>query len=392
MNIMMVHPHDLFDSSEPWTIRIKCIADELAKSGNSVRLCYFPLEPLRQDPLLYPSGVELIALDRTLSPKVFIKNIRRFTVLSRWSDVIHFQKSHSYAAIPAVIAAFINKKPLHYDWDDWEAEIFYESSKRTFNAFIIYSLFNLFERSLPYLVDTVSVASESLKSLTLGFGKKEPEIFAAPVGVDLKKFDVCFDGSAVRSRIGAGGPIVLYVGQLHGAQYVDLLIQAAGVVKSTRPDVRFVIVGEGFMLDKLSDMRDKMGLKENVIFTGSVSHDEIPFYMAASDVCVAVFKDTKVTRCKSPLKIAEYMACGKAIVASDVGEIGNMLKGCGLLVKAGDHEALACGILTLIDDAQQRQEMGRAARKRAEEYFNWKFTAANLSAAYKKAICNGASA
>ncbi|HQP91864.1 MAG TPA: glycosyltransferase family 4 protein, partial [Candidatus Omnitrophota bacterium] len=334
-------------------------------------------------------GTELITLDRFLSPRVFLSNTKKLVRLARWADVVHFQKSHHYAAAPAIIAAFVTGRALHYDWDDWETEIFYESSKRNFNSFIIGSFFSILEKVLPNLSDTVSVASKNLKNMAIRAGKKDQGIFWAPVGADLNKFNPCVDNQQVRSKMGIDGPFILYVGQLHGAQYVDILLRSALIVREKRPDARFVVVGDGFMREDLIKMRDEMGLKKEVIFTGPVLHDQIPFYVASADVCVAVFKDTKVTRCKSPLKIVEYMASGKAIVASNVGEIPYMLGGCGLLTEPGDEKSLAQGILKLTEDPFLRLEMGRCARRRAETFYSWKNTACNLQNAYEKAMQNG---
>ena len=121
-----------------------------------------------------------------------------------------------------------------------------------------------------------------------------------------------------------------------------------------------------------------------VIFTGSVPHSEIPFYIAAATVCVAPFKDTLVTRCKSPLKIVEYMAMGKAIVASDVGEVRKMLGGVGILTSPGDHNAMAEGILLALEDPELRKNLEKASRERAELRYDWPKTAATLLAAYEK--------
>ncbi|MDD5669019.1 MAG: glycosyltransferase, partial [Candidatus Omnitrophica bacterium] len=102
-----------------------------------------------------------------------------------------------------------------------------------------------------------------------------------------------------------------------------------------------------------------------------------------ADVCVAPFRDTPVTRCKSPLKIVEYMSCGKAVVASNVGEVPRMLGGAGVLVKAGDVRSLSDGIELLLKDPCLRKKLGEFARRRAENRYNWAQTAQTLVAAYE---------
>ncbi|PIQ90327.1 MAG: hypothetical protein COV71_05030, partial [Candidatus Omnitrophica bacterium CG11_big_fil_rev_8_21_14_0_20_41_12] len=282
--------------------------------------------------------------------------------------------------------AYINKKPLHYDWDDWEEKIWYESCGRSLHSRFIGGFFKLLERVLPLLSDSVSCASNRLKELAVDFGVKDEFIFDAPVGADLVKFKPGPSGAQIKAKyhIPENEHVVLYVGQLHGAQYVDLLIKAANVVLNDRKDVKFMIVGEGFLENQLRQMVKDSGLENKVIFTGAVNHEEIPLYIGAASICIAPFRDTKVTQCKSPLKIVEYMASGKAIVASKVGEVRKMLGGVGFLAAAGDYQSLAEGINALLNDRELCKKLGLAARMRAERKFNWSYTATNLLEAYNK--------
>ncbi len=382
----MIHPHDPLDKSEPWTIRVTSIAHEFTKKGHWVKLCYFPLALNKKHLPGQINAVELVPLDRNPSPLVFFKNIKTLLSLCEWADIVHFQKCHHYASVPAVIAAYIKKKPLHYDWDDWEEKIWFESCGRGLHSRFIGFSFKVLERTLPVLADSVSCASGHLKSLAERFGVRGVRLSETPVGADMEKFNPSISGEAVRKKheLLNHEEIVLYVGQLHGAQYVDLFIKAANIILHKRPNTRFFIVGEGFMEWKLRRMVHELGLGSRVIFTGSVPHSEIPFYIAAATVCVAPFKDTLVTRCKSPLKIVEYMAMGKAIVASDVGEVRKMLGGVGILTSPGDHNAMAEGILLALEDPELRKNLEKASRERAELRYDWPKTAATLLAAYEK--------
>jgi len=386
MNILMIHPHDLFDRSEPWTIRIVSIAREFVQAGHSVKLCYFPLLLNGQHCLGKLGLIDLVPLERSPSLIAFFKNVRTLIGLAGWADVVHFQKCHHYAAIPAVIAAYLKGKPLHYDWDDWEEKIWYESCGRGLHSRFIGFSFKILERVLPLLSNSVSCASESLKQLTLRFGVKEDLVFDAPVGADLDKFRPGIDGASVRKRydISKDESLVLYIGQLHGAQYVDLFIKAANIILHNNTKIKFMIVGEGFMERKLRRLVNELGLERKVIFSGSIAHDEMPFYIAAATVCVAPFKDTLVTRCKSPLKIVEYMASGKAIVASKVGDVSKMLGGVGVLTSPGDFHAMAEDIMLVLGDSDLRENLEKVSRKRAELKYNWTQTAASFLTAYAK--------
>ena len=384
MNILMVHPHDIHSPVEPWTRRIKCLARELVKNGHQTRLVYFPLFYDQNQKPHFVDGYEVIPFSRYPSPIVFLRNILESIKLGKWADIIHFQKCHHYASIPAVITAYLNRKPLHYDWDDWEEKIWYESCGRGLHSRFIGLSFKILERCLPILADSLSCASQQLKTLSSKYGVKRESIFDTPVGADLDKFRPDLDGTQVRQKYGIEGELVLYIGQLHGAQYVDLFIQAANLVLHKRPDVRFMIVGEGFLELGLKRLVEDLGIGDKVIFTGSVPYDDVPSYIAASSVCVAPFRDTLVTRCKSPLKIVEYLSSGKAIVASNVGEVKRMVGGVGILVEPDNYHSLAEGILRLLNDKSLRENLGRFARQRAEKRYNWPNTASSLLEAYSK--------
>ena len=385
MRILMVHPHDIHSPAEPWTRRVKGLAKEFMKNGHEVKLAYFPLS--NKNLAIHPeSGYEAIPLDRTSSPPIFLKNIFRLTELARWADIVHFQKCQHYASIPAVFAAYLTGKPLHYDWDDWEEMIWYESCGRKLHSRFIGFSFKVLERFLPILSDTVSVASRGLRDLAIRFGVRQENIYPAPVGADLESFHPGIDGHHLKPAYNIRNRLVLYIGQLHGAQYIDLFIKAASIVLHKDPNVAFMIVGEGFMERMLKDLVYELGIEDKVIFAGSIPHHKIPEYIAAADVCVATFRNTAVTRCKSPLKIVEYMAMGKAIVASNVGEVRNMLGGVGILTEAGNPHALAAGILRILPDKGLQDNLGRFARFRAERSYNWAKTASSLSMAYEKHI------
>ena len=382
--VLMIHPHDIHSPVEPWTRRIKSLAVELVKNGYQVRLIYFPLSCKDDQKPHSLDGYAVIPFNRSPSPIVFLKNTLKLINLGRWADIIHIQKCHHYASIPAVAAAYFNRKPLHYDWDDWEEMIWYESCGRNRYSRFIGVSFKILERSLPVLSDTISVSSEYLKKLVLNLGVKEENIFSVPVGADLEQFHPDINGYRIKKKYNITGPLILYVGQLHGAQYIDLFIKAINIVLHKKPGVFFMIVGEGFMENWLRELVVELGIEDKVIFTGSIPHHKIPEYIAAADICVAPFRDTLVTRCKSPLKIVEYLASGKAVVASNVGEVKKMLGGVGVLVEPGSFHSLAKGILKLLADRRLRENIGNFARQRAKRKYNWVVSTSSLISAYRQ--------
>jgi glycosyltransferase involved in cell wall biosynthesis len=286
-----------------------------------------------------------------------------------------------------MIAAFLRKKPLHYDWDDWEVKIYEVSTQPGMLRNLIGKFLNTLERTIPKIVDTVSVASHRLKIECEKLGVDKSRIFDAHVGADITKFHPGISGKVVRQKYGLKKPLVLYLGQLHGGQYVELFVETASkIINNYKKELSFMIVGDGYRAEELKKLASGLNLDGKLIFTGAVSHELVPQYIAAADVCVACFQENEVTLCKSPLKIVEYLALGKAIVASNVGEVPNMLDNAGILTPPGDADSLAEGILKILKDSNLKNNLERLARKRAQEKYNWTVTAGNLLIAYRKAI------
>lgn len=379
----MVHPHDLGSLLEPWTIRIARLATALAARGHQVVLAHFPREAGSEFSL---PGVRVVELERVMSFRALRDNTRALYSLAREAEALHFQKCQFYAALPSVIAAYMAGRRLHYDWDDWEEKIFDRSlEKKGFSTGLTRVSFFLLEHLLPVMVDSLSVASRSLEAMALCRGARKKKVVWIPVGADMRQFHPEIDRLPVRKKFGLKEELlVFYHGQLHSCQYAALFLEVIRILlrHPAKPaGMRFMIVGDGSNLKRLKREAEDLGVSAHVVFTGAVPHDEIATYIAAADICVAPFEDNEVTRCKSPLKIVEYLASGKPVVASAVGEVPEMLGEAGLCVPPGDAEALARGVLQLAADADLRRAFSVKARSRAAA-FDWDLSAKKLEAIY----------
>lgn len=388
MNILMIHPHDIYSNSEPWTVRVVYLAKEFIKKGHRVKIAYFPLPQNKYRTPKLEDEIATVALSRRPGIHNLIFNTSKLYKMAKWADVVHFQKCFYHASLPAIIVALLSRRPLHYDWDDWELKIYEDSTQPWLLRDIIRDFLKILENTIPNIADTVSCASKRLKIECEKLGVDKQRIFDAHVGADITKFHPNVSGEAIREMYGINKSLVLYLGQLHGGQYVELFIETASKLLNEykKEDLSFMIVGDGYMAEELKKLAHRLDLDGKVIFTGAVSHDAVPEYIAAADICVACFKKNDVTTCKSPLKIVEYLASGKAIVASNVGEVSNMIGEAGILTVPGDIESLAKGIFKLLEDVNLRRNLQKLARERAEKKYNWTVTAGNLLKAYEKAI------
>ena len=226
----------------------------------------------------------------------------------------------------------------------------------------------------------MSVASNKLKELAVKYGFDKNKIVIAPVGVDLKRFSPKVNGSNLKRKYNLKKNVILYLGQLHGAQYVELVIKAFS--KLNRTDTSLMIVGGGSNKNNLVKYSEKLNVKNNVVFTGYIKAKDVPKYIAVSEIAVASFEKNKITECKSPLKVVEYLAMGKAIVASEVGEVKRMVGEAGIIVKPGKSSEITKAINKLLSDPKLRKKLEKKARIRAKEHFTWDKTARNILDAY----------
>ena len=384
MNVLMLHPHDVrFD---PWTIRIIELGRHLVLRGHRVTLCYVPKRKMEPHERVVHTEVldEIDFHPLGFRNSDLVRNARLIAGLARHADVIHIQKCFASVVVPGLWAAYLSDRPVHYDWDDHETAI----AKLVHDRLLIRHQIRVCERQIPHLVDTMTYSSEGIHRMAQSWGFPEDRMWWAPVGADLDRFSPDLDGIEIRRRHGVDHetPVVLYVGQLEGAAYAELAVRAMEFVHRKFPEAVLWIVGGGKGLEGLRRQCQAVSIQDRIHLLDYVTHDEIPPYLAAATVCIASFEENPATMCKSPLKIVEYLAAGKAIVASGVGEVPHMLDSCGIVVRPGDPEALAIGVCGFLEDVQFREKYERLARKRAEEIFNWDRTARTLEKAYRLAL------
>jgi glycosyltransferase involved in cell wall biosynthesis len=165
-------------------------------------------------------------------------------------------------------------------------------------------------------------------------------------------------------------PVVTYAGHLYPWKGVDVLLRAVALL----PRVRAVVVG-GHPAEsdrsRLEGLASALGIADRVTFTGLVARPEVAVFLAGADVLVMPHTATAVSaNYSSPLKLFEYLAAGKPIVASDVSSIREVLRDGenACLVRPADPESLAAGIEKVLDNRQLAERIARRAFEQAPEY------------------------
>ena len=167
--------------------------------------------------------------------------------------------------------------------------------------------------------------------------------------------------------------VVGFVGAVKPWHGVEHLLNIVPELIRRDPRIRIRIVGsQGGLGEKLAESCRERGLTNHVEFVGAVPYDTVPAELASMDVVVAPYPELSDFYF-SPLKVFEYMAAGRAIVASEIGQIRDILKHeeTGLLVPPGDEQALLAAILRLRKDPGLRRRLGEAARREAYSKHSW---------------------
>jgi len=224
----------------------------------------------------------------------------------------------------------------------------------------------LFNRYLARYTDKIIAVSEAVREDILKYDRINPEkIIVITNGVDTERF-ASSDGTAIRAEFGIPQDafVVGTVGRLTEQKDQKNLIEAVSRLKLER-DIRILISGDGPLMDELKSLSNRLGLGEKTIFAGM--RRDIPALLAAMDVFALPSRWEGM-----PNALLEAMSMGKAIVATPVGGVPDILtnEDTGLLVPVGNVDTLTAAIGRLINDADLGARLGLKARALIEESYS----------------------
>ena len=224
--------------------------------------------------------------------------------------------------------------------------------------------------------DLVVVVSQPMKDTLLERGIEGDKILVNPNGVDIERLNPDIDGSEIENKYKLKGQVVVgfigTFGKWHGA---DFLAGAVKFIVEQNPNIRFLFVGDGLTMAEVKNIIKKDNLEEFVVLSGIVPQEDAPKYLAACDILASPHlpMEDGSEFFGSPTKLFEYMAMGKGIVASNIGQIGKVLRHNenAILVEPGSKRELAEGILELAQNKMLREKLGIKAREDAIANYTW---------------------
>jgi len=237
-----------------------------------------------------------------------------------------------------------------------------------------------------HLSDAIICPSHVTRDYIASLGLDRKLVTVIPNGVSPSDFSA----SPLPGREGRV-PTLLYIGTLADWQGLEVVIKALPKILEKRP-VQLRIVGRGRSRQRkfLSKQIRRLGVEGSVIAQPALPHHEIPALIAESDICVAPLglNDRNVTQGACPIKVLEYMASSRPLIASNMPIVRELVREDvdALLFSPSDPEDLARQVLTLLDDFELAQRLAASASERALTKFTWHESQKKLVKVYEKLL------
>jgi glycosyltransferase involved in cell wall biosynthesis len=299
-------------------------------------------------------------------------------------DVVH---AHNPPDTFVFIAAFYKLfgKRFVFDHHDLSPEMYQARFPRG-GSWLVYNVLVLLEKLTCRLADRVIATNESYKKIEMARDHvPETRITIVRNGIELHALHLVEPDRTLQRK---GKTIIGYVGVMGFQDGVDCLMRALGhlVRDLGRSDFCCILVGDGDAFLYLKSLVEQLGISEQVSFTGLVDQSEITRYLGRADLCVAPEPSAPYNDLSTAVKLMEYMALAKPIVAFDLREHRFTAQGAAAYVKSNDELEFARTIAELMDDPTRRKAMGLLGRERMKTELAWEYSIPKLLEVYRAVL------
>lgn len=282
---------------------------------------------------------------------------------------------------PIVVARTLNV-PLIWEVNGATAEI-----TRWNPELVLYPGTQALERWAMNAAAATFVVSQELRDQLAVAGICRERIAVIPNGADPRQFGPALRTAIPPLPIPEDAVVVGYLGSFSSWHDVPTMLRLMRTIAADHPQVRFVLAGAR-LTDLAPDHQDALrALGDRVIVPGVIPIAEAARWMARFDVALSLYPKIE-SFYFSPVKLFEYMASGAAIVATDIGQQGHILRHSvnAMLTPPGDEEAARTAIETLLRDPELRQRIGHAARATLVEHYTWTHNARRIVALCERVL------
>lgn len=298
--------------------------------------------------------------------------ISTYVALTRGFDVLHAHNPpDTFALLGGVYRAF--GKRFVFDHHDLSPEMYLARFGKDANhRGLLYRLLAFFERLSLRTADHVITTNESYRALACDRGGVPAHrVTVVRNGPDLERVRLVPGNAELRGR----APVIIaYVGVMGPQDGVEHLLRALYLLKNDygRRDFYAVLMGSGDSTAELRRLASELGLTEDVWFAGHVSDDALLMrYLSTADICVDPGPSNAYNDRSTTIKLGEYLALGKPVVAFDLPEHRVTAGAAALYATPNSEGDFARRLIELMDDPGRRREMGEEGQKRVATRLSW---------------------
>ncbi len=304
-----------------------------------------------------------------------------FTYLSDDFDVVHAHNPPDIFVFIGALFKVLGKKFI-YDHHDLSPEMYYARFRGNGNP-LVHRALVLLEQLSCRLADHVIATNESYRLLDIKrSGIPAEKVTVVRNGPDLQRVRLVDPDPRLRAM---GKIIIGYVGVMGYQDGVDYYLRALHhlVYDLGCSGVYSVMVGKGDAWDELQQLALALGLRDYIWFTGRVTDEELMRYLSSADICVGPDPKNDFTDRSTMIKMMEFMALGKPIVAFDLTEHRHSAAGAALYARPNDEMDFARQIARLIENPELRAAMGQIGQERIRSLLAWPHQVDHLLSVYR---------
>jgi glycosyltransferase involved in cell wall biosynthesis len=305
--------------------------------------------------------------------------VSTYVFIRRGFDVMHAHNPPDTLFLAALPFKLFGKKFV-FDQHDLCPELY--RSRYGAAEGLVSRLLRILEWCSLKLADVTIATNESYKKIQIERANKNPrDVFVVRNGPNQMRMTPTAPSARLR---GMNKCILCYIGSLNPQDGVDHLLHSLRhlLYDLKRSDFHCVIMGTGDSLQDLRDLADKLQLNGCVELPGFVSDEDLQANLAAADICLDPDPSSPLNDVSTWIKVMEYMAYGKPIVAFDLKETRFSAGDAAIYVRPNEEGEFAKTVAQLMGQPELRSKMGAYGRRRVEEELQWKKVGRNLLVAY----------
>ena len=253
-------------------------------------------------------------------------------------------------------------------------------------AFVIFM-----ERIIYKMSDQVVVPSALIRDYVCkNYGLKESSVLVVSNGAN-PEFSRPMDKIECRDQLGLDpkGNYLVFVGSLKQWHGIDRLMPLMPVLVKEIPNLYLLIVGDGEKREDLQQWIDKNEMSHNIILAGRVPFEKVPIYINAGDICLAPYFEERLNETGiSPLKIFEYMACGRPIITNPVGGLDALFRQheIGVTIPSMNPQDWESPIKDLLADPERMQALGENGCRAVHTHYSWEVICRNIESILERLV------